>query len=300
MRVLLCVFLILRIFVFWFLFRHIGWGFGIIILLSLSWLFDWARNGRGSMDYLRRKAGFFSENKIEWQNEKLLEPHIGRRVIFLAVPNFTGFPLFWSFGWHGNKTLAKMDILYTLPAILLWIPFLRELLLASGAVEDDDANVLRLMKKEGRAVCYSPGKMRDILRNQSYDRIKIKSPRKDFISSLISKKVVIVPVVFLNELKRYPPLLKLHDEEMYFGKNMWYGYLLVAVKMLQKKSLDILGYPFPLLFGWNRKEKIMTTIGAPIDTKQYTVEQVDVVCRTIETGWTSLGNIFDDALLIED
>lgn len=252
------------------------------------------------MDYLRKKARFFNENTIEWQNEHLLEPYIGRRVMFLAVPNFTGFPLFWSFGWHGNEILAKMDVLYTVPAILLWIPFLRELLLASGAVEDDDENVFRLMKKEGRAICYSPGKMQDVLENQSFDRIKIKPPRKEFVSTLISEKIVIVPVVFLYEMKRYPPLLRLDNEELHLEKQMWYSYLLVVVRMIQRKSLDLFGYPFPLLFGWNRKEKMVTVIGAPIDTTQYSAEQADLVCKTIEKGWTSMGNVFADVLLIAE
>lgn len=251
------------------------------------------------MDYLRRKASFFSENAIEWQNENLLEPLIGRRVMFIAVPNVTGFPLFWSFGWHGNKTLAQMDVLYAVPRVLLWVPFLRELLIASGAVEDDEENLLWLMKKEGRAICYSPGKMRDVLENQSSDRMSVAPLDEDFVSSLMSKQVVIVPVIFLNELKRYPPLVGQRDEA-FLKRNKWYVYLLAAVTLLRRKSFQIMGYPFPLINGWNRKEKIITMVGAPIDTTMYQIEEVKKVCETIEVGWTSLGNSFDEALLITD
>ena len=284
---------------FWVLFYHVGWGFGVLILLSFSWLFDWAKNGRGSMDYLRRKAGLFSENAIQWQNVDLLDPYVHRRVMFLAVPNVTGLPLLWSFGWHVNNTLAKMDVLYAVPAVLLWVPFLREFLIASGAVEDNQDVLLRLMKKEGRAVCYSPGEMKDVLTNQSFDRMTVKSPSEEFVSSLMEKGVVIVPVVFLNELKRYPPLLKTPDES-YLEKNPWYGYFLAGIKLIRTKSLEVIGYPFPLIFGWNRKEKIITLVGAPIDTNLYDATQVAMVRKTIETGWAALGNNFDELLLIED
>ena len=283
------------------LFYHIGWGFGILILLSLSWLFDFGRTGRGSMDFARRHASKLFKNSVEWQNKMILQPYIGRKVVFLAVPSITGIPVFWSFGWHGDETLSKMDVLYTVPKILLCIPFLREMLVASGAVEDDKDNILWLLKKEGRSICYSPGKMQNVMQSQSPDRVNVNPMDLSFVAALIEKDVVIIPVVFQDEIKRYP-LWPSHDsnDDSHLMKYSWLIYVKAALRMVQRKSYSILGYPFPLIFGLNMKYNVTTSIGAPIDTRNYTQNDVLKVNETIESGWVSIGQSFDSALLITD
>jgi len=262
-------------------------------------VFDCARNGRGAMDFLRRNAGVLSKNATIFQNEDLLEPYVDRRVMFLAAPNRTNLPLFWSFGWHGNKTLAKMDVLYALPRVLFWVPFLRELLVFSGAVEGDEENLIWLMKKEARAICYAPGRMQEALTVQSRGCTKTCSLNPEFITQLIAKEVVVVPVVFVGENKRYPPLL-LTPEDTALGKNNWYKYLVMTVLFLRKRSYQLIDYPFPLFFGWNRKEKVTTIIGPPIDTKTYLPGHPEKVCNAVQGSWASMGNTLDNVLLIED
>lgn len=189
-----------------------------------------------------------------------------------------------------------MDVLYAVPRVLLWIPFLKDLLIASGAVADEEQTLLSLMKKEGRAVCYAPGRMRDILRTRQADRVYVSPLNEHFIESLVERDVVIVPVVFHNELGRYPiwPSPSANGDDP-----KWKQQLVTVMDWVRSHGLRFLGFPCPIIFGWNRKEKITTMIGAPVDTKGFQGD-ANAVRKAVHNGWVSMGNSFDMTLIIEE
>ena len=233
---------------------------------------------------------------MEWQNISMLSPYKNRRVLFYAIPSYTGFAQYLSFGWHGNTMFDRFDVLYTIPKVLFWIPVLREFLLASGAVENSMPVLERLLKKEGRAVCHCHGGMQVAGTQKMRDVSTLKEIDDAFIHFLIEEDVVVVPVVFTGELKRYPPLFgQINDLEFEPWTTTLFKHYLFK---LQHLSLEKFGYPFPLIHGWNRNYNIQTSISAPIDMKSYNVHQLKEAKLSIHTAWRELGNGGDETVEI--
>ena len=96
------------------------------------------RSGRWALDWVRAWHGWRRAHSCVVQNQKLLEEHQpGHKLLFLAAPNVTMIPMFWTFGLHGQEVFRQLDVAFTVPRVLLMIPLLRDLLLMAGAVEDD-------------------------------------------------------------------------------------------------------------------------------------------------------------------
>jgi len=249
------------------------------------------------MDFLRRNCSLLKRNHVEWQNINMLAPFKNRRMLFYAVPNYTGFAQYLSFGWHGNKVFDRLDVLYTIPKYILWIPMLREYLIASGAVEDGRAVLEKLLKKEGRAVCHCHGGMQVAGTQKIQDVTTLEPVDEQFVNFLIEEKIAVVPVVFHGELQRYPPLFGWVNDVDYesWQKTLFKHYLF----KLQHLCLDYIGYPFPLLHGISNKHPIYTSISAPIDMGQYKRHQVEEARLSIHTAWITLGNVNDQAIEIK-
>jgi Diacylglycerol acyltransferase len=117
------------------------------------------------------------------------------QYIFVVLPNHTNSALFWTFGvygGHGWRAVANsLRICYVMPAVLFYVPLLRELLLATGAVADSEA-VLRHQISLGRNVAYAPHGMADVLQGPG----QVHVPPMDLFEMVArTTSIYIVPVV---------------------------------------------------------------------------------------------------------
>jgi len=91
--------------------------------------------------------------------EEMRLPSTGPRIYVPAQPYGT-WVLFWSIGVHGGAQIE--DVHYMVPPLLLYVPFLRNVLMWSGAVTCDWRGRLYVdtvgsLLSHGRRVCWSAG-----------------------------------------------------------------------------------------------------------------------------------------------
>jgi hypothetical protein len=219
------------------------------------------------------------------QNHKLLEEHQpGRKLLFLAAPNVTLIPMFWTFGLHGSDMFRQLDVAFAVPRILLMIPLLRDMLLMAGAVEDDFATVKYLLSK-GRAVCICPNGVLGSLRHQTPEQSVTRGLSPELAQECLRQSVSVVPVVFAGETARYrqmhplpPPIVKL---QRYCAKR-W-------------------KLPFPLLFHLDRERDVTAMISAPITPRAYAAESDHhAFARAVHDAWRNLGTTPEHLFLVEE
>jgi len=167
-----------------------------------------------------------------------------QRILFVVMGNSTNMGLFHGFGFHGSGSFEKLDLVYMLPEVLFKIPFLRDLLLWSGAVKHDKNNILNLLNK-GKSIAYAPNGMKP----------KLELPDVGILELAHVNKIPVVPVCILDEEKRYK--------------------IFPSYKPLQKWALNRYGWPFPYLFmyrWWNktRPPNLRVKVGVPMDSSLYT------------------------------
>lgn len=175
------------------------------------------------------------------------------RFLFVVLGNLSNMGLFHGFGMHGG-VFKHVDMVYMLPKLLFKIPFLRDFLLWTGAVCQDESNLLKLLKK-GKSVVYCPSKMEDLLsytNPRTDDGLIIHAPNVDVFEFAMKHRIQIIPVLIVGESKRYA-----------FLRGHW-------VHKLQQYSMQMCGWPFPLLFGprifGNRPPpKLEIQVGFPMD-----------------------------------
>jgi hypothetical protein len=171
-----------------------------------------------------------------------------QRILFIIVGNTTNMGLFHGFGFHGSGGgFEKLDLVYMLPEILFKIPFLRDLLLWSGAVKHDENNILNLLNK-GKSIAYAPHSMKDVFES------KLQLPDVGILELAYRNRVQVVPVSISDEDKRY---------------KFFFGY-----KGIQEWSYKRYGWPFPLLFmyrWWNKTKppNLKVKIGVPMSSEAY-------------------------------
>jgi hypothetical protein len=239
---------------FFFSFYHSLFYFIIFgLLLYVIWYRDGAEfNGYRTWDAFRalRLWKLFNPVQIEIYNASALK----RRSLFVFVPSCTPMPLLWTMGFHGGNIPAHLEMCYLMPNIMFRIPFLRDLLLWSGAVSNQRDSILNLLQRN-RSVCYSPSDFRDVLKIAD-DRPQFTFPDDELFDFAIKEGVPIVPVVCAGETERY---------NIY--TNSW-------IRAAQMYCVKRIGFPEPLLF-WARifqKEPpspLYVYVGAPIDSKVY-------------------------------
>jgi hypothetical protein len=180
----------------------------------------------------------------------------GDRMLFVVMGNFTNFSLLSGFGLHGNF-FDKLDLVYLMPPILFRIPFLRDILMWTGAVTWKDKNyeqtITQLFHK-GKSVVY-PVQSNDLLRfmgQESLDEVIISTPESELIDFVTkSNNIHVVPVLIQNDTHRYA---------------IWRSPRLSSI---HKYCQDKLGWPFPFIFcprvcGKEPPPKVNIHIGSPM------------------------------------
>jgi hypothetical protein len=196
----------------------------------------------------------FNNSVKYWPKNK--EDLFGDRMLFVVMGNFTNFSLLSGFGLHGGF-FDKLDLVYLMPPVLFKIPFLRDLLLWTGAVTWKDGNyeqAITSLFHRGKSVVF-PIQSDDLIRyiKSTDDEISISTPTKELISFVTSapNNIFVVPVLLQNEIKRY---------------GIWkFPRLLRITRYCQDK----VGWPFPFMFcprvcGKEPPPKVNIRIGSPM------------------------------------
>lgn len=163
-----------------------------------------------------------------------------RAHIFVVLPNATNTALLWAFGLHGNAWAGAdtMRPCYIVPRSYFWLPVIRELMLASGAVSDRGKiagqgleDVVTDLLSRGRSVAYCPTGMADALSVHRTDVIETRQPCLALFRMALENSVRVVPVLCDGE----------NDRRYIFVTNRW-------IRRVQAWFLERTGYPWPLIF----------------------------------------------------
>jgi hypothetical protein len=231
------------------------------------------KTGRWSLDWLRGWGGWQKVSMCVMQNQKLLEEHHPqRKLLFVAAPNTTLIPMFWSFGLHGQPVMRELDVVFAVPRVLLLIPLLRDILLMAGAVEDDFQTVQRLLSK-GRAVCLCPSGLAGYLDDQTPDHTVVSNLSQELAQQCLQSDIHVVPVVFAGETDRYR------------------AYQSVQLRAFQQLCYEQFKYPFPLCFELNREAEVTTMVSAPISPRPFKDKDGwRPFAREVADRWKALGS----------
>ena len=243
------------------------------------------KTGRWALDWLRSWKGWQQVHSCVLQNGKLLDEHQpGKKLLFLAAPNVTLIPMFWTFGLHGREIFRKLDVAFAVPRVLLMIPLLRDILLLAGAVEDDFDTIRRLLGK-GRAVCMCPSGLLGYLLQQQESQSTTKGLSLEMAQECVQSDVIVVPVVFSGETSRYQ-------------KPSSTSSLVASVQTYCAKRWQ---YPFPVLFTLHREFEVTAMVSTPISPRAYaTNTDYKGFAKAVHDTWCNLGNTPNHLFRVED
>lgn len=218
------------------------------------------------------------------QNERLLEEVTAKdRLLFVAGPNTTMIPLFWTFGLHGPSVLQGLDVVFAVPRVLLWIPGLREVLMMAGAIEDRRSTIERRLQKGDSVVMCTSG-ARAVFYDQLPGESRVEAFDSDWARFCIDNNVSVVPVVFVGETGRY----ELHQPHPTGA--------LAALRHITYKEF---GYPAPITFSFNPRCPLVTVVSAPIAAHVYReADNVNGLVQAVHSGWRGIGNTGSHVLVV--
>lgn len=141
------------------------------------------------------------------------------KYLFVFVPCATPSSLIWGIGLHGGALRFKFPVHYMVPPIYMWIPFVRDVLLWSGAVTyspfqeiKSQTEIIRTMLTSNRAICYAPSNFFEITIDETEKMIHAKYPSDEMFELMIEKSTQLVMVHTQGEHERYnivqAPLLR--------------------------------------------------------------------------------------------
>lgn len=251
MDIILIIIFIIGCLVFLSLYISFWWTLLLLLIYFLIKYFDGNEyTGFRVSSWLRRHK--FNTSIKYWLKNK--EDLYGDRMLFVVMGNFTNLSLMSAFGLHGGF-FDKVDLVYLMPPILFKIPFLRDILLWTGAVTWKDNNceqtIINLFHK-GKCVVY-PIQSDDLLKYMgNAEEVSVSTPNKELIDFVSSHpNIHVVPVLIQNETKRY---------------GIWkFPRLLKITRYCQEKW----GWPFPFMFcpricGKEPPPKVNVHIGSPM------------------------------------
>lgn len=185
----------------------------------------------------------------------------GKRL-FIFVPCSTPLALIWGIGLHGNQIEFKNRMHYIVPPCYMWVPFVRDVLLWTGAVTYSTLNathsmheIIRGMLIDGRSICYAPSNFNNTIDDLEI-QISTRYPPLELLTFCIDEKIQLVPVVVQGEHERYRIIE--HD-------------LLKRVQSWFYKKID---YRMPLVY-WMRlfakppPPPLTLSFGSPMDCQLY-------------------------------
>lgn len=235
MYVLLII--LLELFVFYYIVH-------LYALVFIAFLYGWwywdgkEYTGERRWDALRslRIWRWLSPIQSIFPNKADMSQTRGKRL-FVLPTTVTPSPLIWTFGLHGGalSSFQQQPIHYIVPPIYMWVPFLRDVLMWTGAVtyslhkqEYSRLAVIQLLLESGRVVAYSPSNFFNphahALDLEAH--IEHRYPDDETLRFCMNESVCLVPVVVNGERDRYRIVHHpfLHIIQTWFYQRMDYAF----------------------------------------------------------------------------
>lgn len=251
----------------------------VTFLYALTYTSFPERTGRRRWEWLRSRPGWKRAiggvSFTEWANRSIFTTKNDGPVVLVAGPNLTGVAFFWVFGFHGDGSLGKLDPLYTLPRIYFLVPFLRDVLLWSGAVEDSEEVVQELMRQRQNLVL-SPGGLESSLLEEADGVLVVRPLPKYVMQYAETYNGTLIPVAVHGEAQRCPNALPKRIND--------------ALAPTRHVALDVTGHPFPMVRGFNPTAPLVVYDGDALNVKQMTGTAEDKL-RVFHDRWIRVGSI---------
>lgn len=181
-----------------------------------------------------------------------------KKYLFVVVPNATNVPLIWGFGLHAGVFSEKLCLRFLLPAVMFYVPLLRDFLMWCGAVAyfpGKQWQTINDLLNSGHSVAYACNGMADAFSAHDRDskELHVKTPPDQLFEFAKQEGVCLVPVVVSGETERYvfSPTPSFIVTLQQFCDRNW-------------------GYPFPLLFVPTRQSQVHLQFCATIQPHLYT------------------------------
>jgi hypothetical protein len=196
----------------------------------------------------------------------------GTGTLFVVIGNKTNFVLLSGFGIHGN-VWKDYDLLYMIPQYLLYIPFLRDILLWTGAVVQSRELIPQLVGR-GKSVAYSPSGMDDLFSDS--DEV-VRLPDAGFFEFAIEHRLKIVPILIRNESARYK-ICRTRCQSYFYNSTRlrWPWPLFFCVRVFQQ-------HPPP---------KVKIFCGVPIDASTH--QDPTVLAKHFNGQFETMGYLGED------
>jgi len=251
----------------------------LVVALYL-WTYTWGSEETGARRYnglrsLRIWKYLGNKCQHKWTS---LDSAVGDRrspILFVAGPNLTGLAFFWAFGFHGDKTLTDLDIVYTMPRSAFNIPIIRDILLYSGAVSDDPRVVQNLLRRNCNVVYDTTGIQGPLLSDSRFTVI-VNELSKEMTDIAKDTKSILIPVVLFGE------------EKVYNLSRLKNGYLRQMITFIQTFMKRIFGYPFPIFCRPSFRNNIDILNGNSINISRHQTETD--LRETFHDNWRKLGS----------
>lgn len=199
-------------------------------------------------------------------------PTRGTGTLFVVIGNKTNFVLLSGFGLHGN-VWKDYDLHYMIPQYLLYIPFLRDILLWTGAVVQSRELIPQLVGR-GKSVAYSPSGMDDLFSDS--DEV-VRLPDAGFFEFAIEHRLKIVPILIRNESARYK-ICRTRCQSYFYNSTRlrWPWPLFFCVRVFQQ-------HPPP---------KVKIFCGVPIDASTH--QEPAVLAKHFNGQFETMGYLGED------
>lgn len=237
-------------------------------LVYMLWYFDGKEyTGERRWEFLRslRVWQWVSPVHCVFPNKSDIGQTRGKRL-FIVPMCLTPSPLIWGIGLHGGTLVFNQPVHYVVPPIYMWIPFMRDFLMWTGAVTYSLANNSRSKQKvvqdlldDGRVVAYSPSNFFNPHDHDLEAIIEHRYPTDEMFRYCMNESVSLIPIMVQGEQERYHIVHKL--------------WLRTAQKWFYAK----IEYALPLCYWfkiWNRRRPPPVTlkVGPSITCNLYTTQ----------------------------
>lgn len=277
--------IIVLFFIYYLLLAFFGWWWtlvGVVLYIVLKYNDGEERKGNRVWESIR-KYTWNTSVIYEMSNKSVLlsnGPAAARGTLFTVLGNKTNFVLLSGFGLHGN-VWKDYDLVYMIPQYLFYIPFLRDILLWTGAVTESRELIPQLVGR-GKSVAYSPCGMDDLFSDS--DEV-VRLPDAGFFEFAIEHRLQIVPILIKNESARYK-ICRTRCQSYFYNSTRlrWPWPLLFCVRVFQQ----------------NPPPKVKIFCGVPIDASTH--QDPNVLAKHFNGQLETMGYLGEDLqeLILKD